>query len=125
MNFSEFAQKECPALAQKAAVRAVRVPPPAMPEVRLPQWQEDLCCLHAEFTGSVGKCNRPDCFCDAVVAAEGDPENLTKYEIGHGITCGQIIEQIKASNEPEDLARLLEHPAYFILLARKIHGGDL
>jgi hypothetical protein len=97
-----------PALAGLATLAAS---PTVLP---LPQWQHDLCVTHGDFMGSTGNCLSAYCFCDAINDSGDDLEKLRPYEIGHGITCGGVLDCCQGTKDEADLKK---HPAFFVLIA--------
>lgn len=100
-----------------------RVRPAAQtPVAPLPQWQHDLCLLHGQFMATTGNCPRTidDCFISRLLKCGGDLHQLADYEIGHGITCGDVLNLCQCD---ADFADLKEFPAVAILMADSVSNN--
>jgi len=85
------------------------------PKMVLPEWQNLLCEHHGKFMGSTGNCQAAYCLCDAIIDSAGDLGRLTNVEVGHGITCGMVIDRCRQDGETG--TELLDAPVAFPLVA--------
>lgn len=87
----------------------------------LPQWQQELCFAHGEFNCWRGSCPKSldDCLVSKIIDCEGDINRLAQYELGHGITCGGVIEYC-SNDDSEPLDVLLTKPLSFICVAESL-----
>jgi len=92
-----------------------------IPVLPLPQWQQELCFAHGEFNCWRGSCPKSldDCLVSKIIDCEGVINRLAQYELGHGITCGDVIEYC-SNDDSEPLDVLLTKPLSFICVAESL-----
>lgn len=87
-------------------------------EITLVQWQYEICYHHSRFIGTTKVCTPKQCFCDALIDADGDLEKLGEYDIGYGINCKQIVDLVDNNWCAATKDELISNPLMFVLIAK-------
>jgi hypothetical protein len=87
-------------------------------EIRLVQWQCEICYHHSRFIRTTKGCTPKQCFCDALIDADGDFDKLGEYDIGYGILCQKIVDLVDKNWCAASRDDLISNPVMFVLIAQ-------
>lgn len=86
--------------------------------IRLAQWRYGICYHHSRFIGTTKCCTPVQCFCEALIDADGNLEKLSEYDIGYGIKCKQIVDLVDKNWCAATKDELISNPLMFVLIAK-------